>query len=134
MDNLIIPWDEGASHAEEEVINNLTNIEEAIQSHAHVPETQEEPIMEESDFSVVDSEQFEFNMNYTYDEGNEVNESLTPPNQVTQTVEPIDEGSDEEEDPNLDMLILDLISRERGETHQDALSVDTNLGVLQKSS
>ena len=73
---------------------------------------------------MVESGQFEFNMNNVYTDDSEDNNDRTKLNQVTQTVEPIDEGFDEEDDPDLDIPILDLVDRERGRTQLDSSSID----------
>ena len=126
LDDFRIPWDEGALPADKDAADNLANTEDMIHDHTHESEMQTESVAKESDFSVVDSARFKFNMNDAYTDNNEDNNNRPTPNPVTQSVEPIDEGFDEEEDPDLDLPICDLVARERGSTLSDALSMDTS--------
>ena len=96
--------------------NNLVEDEEVIQDHICTLKSQDEPVSEENDFSVVDSAQFDFNMNNAYDDSADVNSTTGGSNQATHTVELVDQNPDEDEDLDLDIPILELVARERGET------------------
>ena len=106
FDDLTIQWNEGALQRDTDVEENLAEAESMIFPHAHDSDVQNNSTVEESDFSEVDSEQFEFNMNNAY-----IDNNRPTPNTASLPTDALEEGSNEEEDPDLDMPFLDLVAR-----------------------
>ena len=92
LDDLTIPWNEGALQEDIDVEENLAETESVIFHHAQNSDVENNSTVEGIDFSEVDSEQYQFNMNNAYIDNNQP----TP-----DTADMIEEGSDEEEDPVL---------------------------------
>ena len=75
---------------------NIAETEGIIFHHIQDSNMGDESTVEETDLSEVDSEQYEFNMNNAYIDNNRP---------TLNTADTIEEGTDEEEDPDLDMLL-----------------------------
>ena len=110
LDKYTIPWDQGVTPINNDAENN-------IQDDLHLPKPTNDHVDEENNISVVNINLFKFNMNNAYDVDIDASATIQGTDQIIpnagQADGPIpneDEGSD------LDILILDLVARERGET------------------
>ena len=70
LDDLTIPWNGGALPGDTDTEENLAEAKNVIFNHAHDSDTQNDPTVEESNFSEVDSKQFKYNMNNAYIDNN----------------------------------------------------------------
>ena len=96
LDDLTIPWNESDSQENTNVEENIAETEGIIFRHIQDSNMGDESTAQETDLSEVDSEQYEFNMNNAYIDNNRP---------TLNTADTIEEGTDEEEDPDLDMLL-----------------------------